>query len=1030
MSNPADSYLYIDTRDKFLWVEDSEGNQFKVKTGLEFLEDQIKLTDDGYLEVYDTYSDKWIPVVNENDVPVCLKGTDGKDGVDGIDGVIPYILTVSNELDQIYTTDNIALEDQWLTTNIYVTSGGETKKYKTDYTVQILNENDLDISESTVKEDNGDVIVSIPFLKDEVLTAPSYAYTINIIANDRVVCSKIIKALVLNSSVDYDLSIFPSTVIVRSNGVADIDSLYITCTERVIGAGNSSKSIAKSLPEEYSIGISVDDGTEMAWEYGDVYPLSTIPESHVLVRLLYQGQEIDKQQVNILRDGKDGASSYSVILHNELDQLYVTDGVVMYDQTLTTSFQISLGTETEDLKDWTVETAQGSVTDNTLTWVFKTGEEANKTIDLPITFTHKKSGQVITKTFKVVVLNGTKDYDLSISPKGGLHAAADGTLSNANITIEVTERDIQYAGGSARTLTKEEFDVITGLALVTYIDDEEVELPYGASSLSQKVQDSILIELYKDGVLIDSYNIPVAKDGESGSGENSVQLVCTTGNEYTFYLNTSKTALEKDQTKTMSFCIIDGASTVSVETLSVTPPSGTNPGIQISSDVLTWSILHNSTIPYADGRFQYTVSTTYNDKQYSTVITINLVIGAVKFDVTATPGNIHYNPNTSSYNEIVFVVYKTCSGGGYTENTECLATSYEYQIDYSIVGGEAQDTTISKTNSDNRFCLQPASIADHTIKCYSKAGGTLQLQDIMILSCVKDGVDSSQMTDFPINAQIGDIVTWTGETTDFENGKTPSGQVVLTKTAYKDRRYELISIIPTLDVDNGMVEVIDSLQIYLYDITKEWENYLKVSNVNRYYKEDLSPEGITLYKLNYPEQTTGGGVGDTFNQIDQIYDILTSYFRGYLDGNISSGRNSFSRMFVRKSGSYFRMIKWDPNAAPPEGAGQGGERSSTTGNTVTKSVPKLQSLLQSSSFIKDDNSKVDTLSDGYYLVGIVQEKNSYISLYDISEALSYYEKGGGNEVKKYVEQVWVPVEEKYSRFGCSYFTPKFITKKA
>jgi hypothetical protein len=133
------------------------------------------------------------------------------------------------------------------------------------------------------------VIVSIPFLKDEVLTESSYAYTINIIANDRVVCSKIIKALVLNSSVDYDLSIFPSTVIVRSNGVADIDSLYISCTERVIGAGNSSKSIAKSLPEEYSIGISVDDGSEIPWEYGDVYPLSPIPESHVLVRLLYQG---------------------------------------------------------------------------------------------------------------------------------------------------------------------------------------------------------------------------------------------------------------------------------------------------------------------------------------------------------------------------------------------------------------------------------------------------------------------------------------------------------------------------------------------------------------------------------------------------------------------------------------------------------------------------------------------------------------------------------------------------------------------
>jgi hypothetical protein len=45
----------------------------------------------------------------------------------------------------------------------------------------------------------------------------------------------------------------------------------------------------------------------------------------------------------------------------------------------------------------------------------------------------------------------------------------------------------------------------------------------------------------------------------------------------------------------------------------------------------------------------------------------------------------------------------------------------------------------------------------------------------MILSCVKDGVDSSQMTDFPTTAQIGDIVTWTGETTDFANGRTPSG---------------------------------------------------------------------------------------------------------------------------------------------------------------------------------------------------------------------------------------------------------------
>jgi hypothetical protein len=76
------------------------------------------------------------------------------------------------------------------------------------------------------------------------------------------------------------------------------------------------------------------------------------------------------------------------------------------------------------------------------------------------------------------------------------------------------------------------------------------------------------------------------------------------------------------------------------------------------------------------------------------------------------------------------------------------------------------------------------------------------------------------------------------------------------------------------------------------------------------------------------------------------------------------------------------MVKWDPNAVV-EGGGQAGERS--TGSTVTKRVPKLQSLLQNSSFTKtDENSEIENLRDGFYLVEVVQEKDSYMSLYDIS----------------------------------------------
>jgi hypothetical protein len=146
----------------------------------------------------------------------------------------------------------------------------------------------------------------------------------------------------------------------------------------------------------------------------------------------------------------------------------------------------------------------------------------------------------------------------------------------------------------------------------------------------------------------------------------------------------------------------------------------------------------------------YTVK--YSHDTYGTsVITVNIIMGAVSYDLKCTPGYIKKNSD-NSYSPITFSVYRECSGGGLEEEEKITLNS---SCGLTLKWGD--DTELTGYNSEGDIEYRPKSDALATV--YLRKGTTLL--DFQILTVVKDGL--GMIDSFPKNPKLGDTYVWGGK---------------------------------------------------------------------------------------------------------------------------------------------------------------------------------------------------------------------------------------------------------------------------
>lgn len=140
--------------------------------------------------------------------------------------------------------------------------------------------------------------------------------------------------------------------------------------------------------------------------------------------------------------GEKGVSSLYVSMSNDVDQVYVTNGVVKYKQKIKTTLNVWDGIE---------DVTKDSLVSSTYEDASIIYNEINKSYDLSVIFDVSKSitddsisipieidygGRKIEKVFKVLVLNGNIDYDLVVSPLV-IKRDGNGDLIDSSAKIEV-----------------------------------------------------------------------------------------------------------------------------------------------------------------------------------------------------------------------------------------------------------------------------------------------------------------------------------------------------------------------------------------------------------------------------------------------------------------------------------------------------------------------------------------------------------------------------------------------------------------
>ena len=615
---------------------------------------------------------------------------------DGIDGSA-YHLELSNEMDQVYVTDNkILISGQTIlsTVNLYNnTIGADNDIVNIGFEDKHSGICTSKISPNT----NGDVItshtMSITFLTGKTVNDDVINFKITATTKNETTISREFKVIKLNGTKDYDLLVTPTYVKANKNGDLTSNNVSIKIVESDISTNERVVKELVTLPTNISLYHKVNGGTEQKitnYNSGTTVEIDNKFEKIEIILKKTDGgitKDIDYVKVEKISDGADGlnGSAYSIDLSNDLDQVYVVDNIVKHKQTIKTTVFLYDGINKVDPSECTyyvdgdkVNNVGYSNSGTTLSFVYNENTTITAdTINHEIKTVYKD--KIFVKTFKLVKLNGTIDYDLLVNPTI-IKKDKNGTYTPSTIEVKVNKTDISTVD---RTITELKDFENTNFKIKVDIDGtSDTKSTPSFKISSNTINKYATIELLSGTTLLDYCYVEVVSDGIDGvSGDTPCHIEMS--NDMDQVLTIDNKAVKDDQTITTDISVYRGTNLIT---------SLTEKNVEVTYDDKLWSI----TASTENGIIKYSITpingAEFKNREYDFSFTVSGdVIGTShnlvkKFKVIRIDGTKDYDLYANHT-----IVKKSLSG--YSVSSVTIEVK---ETDFSRL--ETKVTTVSKLN--------------------------------------------------------------------------------------------------------------------------------------------------------------------------------------------------------------------------------------------------------------------------------------------------------------------------------------------
>ena len=559
--------LYYDDNDRILWIQKEDGTEYPIYTLANLNGKNIRLTDDGLLEVFNGFTNEWETITDEYGYPVSLMGPpgipgrDGKDGQDGEDSV-SYRLDLSNDMDQVFvvSSENPTVQyEQVISTGCSIYANDDLES--TDgWDISVITPATWPSGATYTVTESNEILFSFPI--GTIVPLVQYSCTI-VASSEKSTIRKDFKIKRVSGSVDYDLYIPYSYFKLYPNGSVSPTELPIKIKQKTLGSLSAELSIItpQELPKGYSI--------KYQWAGEQLQILSTtdkiVPKTNIIdtdqltVSLYCDEEEIDQATLEVISSGQNGKPTQAIELTNDLDQLFIkATGAAVAGQTFTIGVSLFEGTTQQDINAQNVFV--GNPDSRLFAVTIQDSQENAKNVNISITpigesfngaSTYKFPITVgsVQKIFTLIQLQGSIDYDLVLDP-AFIKAikSDDGTFKEyqpGSLLVQVSQKEVG-TGESACTYVD---TLPTGYSLAWKIDQDyqttplvlntpySLPVPTNAESIPNKITVELRYTYFdeslgKNNVLvIDRAETAIYADGQKGApGESSFYLDFT--NDY------------------------------------------------------------------------------------------------------------------------------------------------------------------------------------------------------------------------------------------------------------------------------------------------------------------------------------------------------------------------------------------------------------------------------------------------------------------------------------------------------------------
>lgn len=695
--------------------------------------------------------------------------------ISGAKGDNPYHVELSNDMDQIYVTDDVIIYPQTLTTTISLFNGDEKALLNKDY-ISVSNNNIFE----TVTIDNideTDVIVKLTTKTGVTITGKTIDVNLNISGEPYGKTYNFVKTFklkVLHGTKDYDLDVSPTFIKKNKNKQYSESAITVNITERDIAT--DSKVITRLT--SFTDGLSItyfynndNDNQKKLTTLGDKIPVANVEGyndeiNKITINLYKQEEPIDQVFVECVSDGFDG-SSYHLELTNEYEQLYVTDNVVVVSGLVETNYSLFNGTAdanddiskfsinigdrkceienySKDITGITSDSITINPIDKKVSIVFNTGQIINER-DIKAKFSiETKNGVLIEKILKIIVLNGIKDYDLVVQPTY-LKLDKYNNLANSSITVSVSERDITTTNSTIKLLESLPDNIKVKYSIKNYGEQlSSVDLDYTGKTNEINVTNNIeyaIIKLSSGDTILDYVKIETLKDGTDGI--DGLSQIVDLSNDYDQLYVTDGVVVENQTIDTTvyltngleKFNINTGDTRIYLENKDITdniPKDKDGKGVKLTFNF-------NSGVAFEKNELVYTIEVNYNNNTFKKTFKIIILNGTKDYDLDINPTIVrkdkhgNYTPSSLTLNVIESNI-STTNRNSIKIGTLPSGYTLQYFVD-NVQSGAPYDLSID--SEFNFEVLKPNSY----IRFELNSGDTPV--DYAIVECVSDGVDGS-----------------------------------------------------------------------------------------------------------------------------------------------------------------------------------------------------------------------------------------------------------------------------------------------